>query len=262
MYIYYPNENKHQSLKPAIVCIHGGAWSGKKDNTEWNGDYMNVLARYFALKGAVGIIFSYRNIDKPGQDDKVNVNGIEILDLYEDCLAAIRFIRHNANRFGIDVNKIVLLGDSAGGHLASSLGTLDVLRTDEDIKPSYVISCNPITDLNDPVWFKYIGVNTHYEEFKNLNMEERAKLVSPLHNITKDTSPTLLIHGTNDNVVFPRHSIDFYNVMQKLGKDCKLELIEGATHAFILPEYYKDKLTVDKAIGTVDKYLLEKDIYG
>ena len=260
MYMYFPKGHTQQNLRSAIVCIHGGAWGGRKDNSEWNGDYMNVLARYFALSGAVGIIFSYRNVSNPQLDEKMFENGPELLDLYDDCLAALRFIRNNAARFGIDTNKIAVLGDSAGGHLAACLGTLDILRENDDIKPNVVVACNPITDLLDSKWFEYIPKTTHYKEFQDMSIIDRAKLISPLHNITKDTSPTLVIHGISDTVVSPEHSLSFYHKMNEVQNKCEIELIEHAGHAFILPEYYPYKATVMKIIDIVDNYLVEKCI--
>ena len=260
MCMYYPTGHKKEHLKPAVVCIHGGAGSGIKDNSEWNGDYMNTLARYFAIRGAVGIIFSYRNVSNPEQGKDAFENGPELLDLYDDCLGALNFIRNNADRFGIDTNKIAVLGDSAGGHLAACLGTIDILRKKEDLKPNVVVACNPITDLLDSKWFKYIPKTTHYKEFQEMSMIDRARLISPLHNITKDTSPTLVIHGTSDTVVSPEHSLSFYHKMNEVQNKCEIELIEHARHAFILPEYYPYKATVMKAIDIADNYLVKKGI--
>ena len=260
MCMYYPTGHKKENLKSAVVCIHGGAWSGIKDNSEWNGDYMNTLARYFSIRGVVGIIFSYRNVSNPEQGEDAFENGHELLDIYDDCLEALRFIRNNADRFGIDTNKIAVLGDSAGGHLAACLGTLDILRKKEDVKPNVVVACNPITDLLDSKWFKYIPKTTRYKEFQEMSMIDRARLISPLHNITKDTSPTLLIHGTSDTVVSPEHSLSFYRKMNGTHNLCKIELIAGAGHAFILPEYYPDKAIVEKAVNVVDNYFIENGV--
>ncbi len=266
VHIYYPEVKKEslidnrKDLKPAIVLIHGGAWGARKDNSDWNGDYMNVLARYLALRGIISIIFSYRNVYNPVVDKDAFESGPQITDLYEDCLMALRYVRENAHTFGIDREKIVVLGDSAGGHLAACLGTLDIMRSVEDIKPYAVIACNPITDLTDEAWFKYIPSSTYNSIYSNLSRIERAKLISPLHNITKSTSETFVIHGTSDTVVLPSHSIMFYEKMQESGNRCKLELIEGAKHAFILPEYYEDKEMVYNAISLVDDYLVDKEI--
>ena len=260
MHLYFPKVHNTEELKPAVVLIHGGAWGGRKDNSDWNGDYMNASARYFAMRGAVGINFSYRNVYNPRQEEKLFENGPELIDLYADCLAALRYIRSNYKKIGVDVDKIAVIGDSAGGHLASCPGTLDILRGSDDIKPAFVVACNPITDLTDPKWFCYVGAKTRHSEFEGMSREEMAKLVSPIYNITPSSSPMLVIHGTEDTVVSPSHSTKFYEELVKAGVECRLSLIEGAGHAFVLPEYYPDKKTVLKAIDIIDDYFCENKI--
>lgn len=260
MHVYFPPCHNNKDLKPVIICIHGGAWGGRKDNTEWNGDYMNTLARYFAIRGAIGITFSYRNVYNPRKEAELFNNGPELFDLYDDCLAALRYIRKSSKELGIDINKIAVIGDSAGGHLAACLGTLDILRKADDIKPAFVIACNPITDLTDPQWFEYVSNKTRYSEFSNLSREDRANLISPIYNITQESSQMFVIHGTDDTVVAPRHSVEFYENMIKVNDKCRLELIEGASHAFILPEYYPDKGIVLKSIKIIDNYFCNNGI--
>lgn len=183
---------------------------------------MNALARYFAMQGAVGIPLSYRNVYDPREEKELFEKGPELLDLYADCLAVLRYIRSNCKNFGIDTNKIAVIGDSAGGHLATCLGTLDILRSSDDIKPVFVVACNPITDLTDPKWLCYVGAKTRYSEFESLDLKDRAMLVSPIYNAARSSSPMLVIHCTNDTVVSPMHSIKFCEKM--LAADASLLL--------------------------------------
>ena len=259
MDFYYPQNNDKSILKPAIVCIHGGAWSGRVDNSHWNGDYMNVIARYYAMYNVIGVNISYRNIFNPIDKKTEFENEYEIFDLYKDCLDALWFVMNNAHQYGIDKNKVAVIGDSAGGHLALCVGTLDIFRNEDDVKPYAVIACNPITDLNDEKWYKYIQQNSKQCEFANTSKNERARILSPLHNISKNTVHTLLIHGTSDSVVNIEHTLNFYNKSKQINS-CEMHSLIGADHAFILPEYYKDRNITLNALNVIDKYLRKYEI--
>jgi acetyl esterase/lipase len=221
---YIPNSNKP---KPAVVCIHGGAWSGRADNQAWDGDYIGAVAKHFATLGFVGVSIGYRNRDEKNT----------ILDLYEDCLLAVRYIVENAGDLGIDKNKIIILGDSAGGHLALCLATKN------DFSPYMTIACNPITDMLDPKWLVYV---------ENQN-QQIAHSLSPLYHVNNLKSKTVLLHGDADEIVDISHSIRFYELANK--ELCSLEIIPNANHAFILPGYYKDKEITEKAIAIIEKII-------
>ena len=91
---------------PAIVCIHGGGWQkGSKIN------HRNV-AQALAARGFVTASISYRLSGEAQFPAHI-----------QDCKAAVRFLRANAKEYGIDSDKIGVIGHSAGGHLAALLGT-------------------------------------------------------------------------------------------------------------------------------------------
>jgi acetyl esterase len=108
--IFYssPEKLKQGDKRTAVVFIHGGGW------VNGGTDVFFMHARYFALRGAVGFSIEYRLV-KP--------NGPYVADCLADCKSAIRYLRAHAKELGIDPNKIVVIGDSAGGHLTDCLGT-------------------------------------------------------------------------------------------------------------------------------------------
>lgn len=250
--------------RPAVVCIHGGAWSGWRggDCTNWDGGIFAPHARYFAARGAVAVTISYRNVFRPGKEQAEFEKGPSLFDLYSDCRSAVRYLRQHAEQFGIDLNRIAVIGDSAGGHLAACLGTID--RFDEpgedrsvSALANLVIACNPITDLTDTNWLAYVPVTSRaWEGNQPLTRVDRAKAISPLWNISTASAPTLVMHGLADRVVNPSHSEEFQRRLQQAGVRCELNLIPGASHAFILLGYRSTGAEFLAAKSTVDRFLV------
>ena len=252
-----------KELRPAVVCIHGGAWSGWRggDWQTWDGGILVPHARYFSARGAVGVTISYRHVLRPAKDKAAFEKGPSLFELYADCRSAVRYLRQNAERLGIDPKRIAVIGDSAGGHLAACLGTID--RFDEPGEDKSVsamanltIPCNPITDLLDPKWLDYVPETPRaWEGDKPLSREARAKAISPLWNVTSSSAPSLLLHGLADGVVAPAHSSDLQKRMQKAGIRSELSTLPGASHAFILLGYRSTGSEFLAVMRTVDRFL-------
>lgn len=161
-----------------------------------------------------------------------------------DCKSAVRYLRRHAGELGIDRDKIVVVGESAGGHLAAALGTVEQFDDPLDdatisAVPNILVLLNPITDLT-----------TRWGE----GMGQLAQALSPLHHISKRTPPTLLIHGDADSVVDLRHSRIFHERMVELGNSSTLVVLPGADHAFAILKYGPDRFSI-RAIIEIDKYL-------
>ena len=251
--------------RPAVLCIHGGAWSGWKggDVTAWDGSVFAPHARYFAARGAVAVNISYRNVVQPGKDKAGFAAGNSLFDLQSDCRSAIRYLRQHADQFGIDPQRIAVIGDSAGGHLAATLGNIDRYDApgeDRSISgmANLVIACNPIVDLLDPAWITYVHETpSAWEGDKPLaSREERAKAISPLWNVSPASPPTLIIHGLKDSVVLPRHATDFHEALKKAGVDSEISLLPEASHAFILLGYRTHGGDFLSVMRTVDRFLV------
>lgn len=193
--------------------------------------------------------------------------GSSIGDCYADCASAIRYIRTHAGDLGVDPKRIAVLGDSAGGHLAAALGTLkgcDDPNDDPSISavPDAMILCNPIVDMTDAAWVKFIiggaalGKNPKPEDLRPTAAQlEEAKRYSPLYQVRPKQPPTLLMHGLNDRVVLPDQARAFAEAMQKAENRCDLRLIEGAKHSFIITNYTAPEPTIVDAISTADRFL-------
>jgi acetyl esterase/lipase len=210
------------------VFIHGGGWGAG------NPDQWFPQCRYFALRGLVGISVQYC----------LKSDTTTVAECVTDCKSAIRYLRRNAGGLGIDPEKIVVVGESAGGHLAASLGTIagyDEPGEDSAVSavPNALVLLNPITDLTTR-WGEGLG--------------DKAKSLSPLHHISKKAPPTLLIHGDADQVVGLQHARSFHEKMIAVGNRSQLIVFPGADHAFAIFKYGPDD-TVLRAIIEMDKHL-------
>ncbi len=198
--------------KPAIVFFFGGGWnSGSPSQFEGQ-------ARHFAKRGMIAVLADYRVKSR---------QGVKVVECVKDAKAAIAWVRENAERMGIDPNKIAASGGSAGGHLAASTGTISGFGSDE--RPNAMILFNPACTLAPIADWQPPRSNA---ELAIERLGADAKEISPAHHIGPHTPPTLILHGTKDTTVPYASVIAFESVMKKEGRPCKLVGYEGAGHGF------------------------------
>jgi acetyl esterase/lipase len=163
-----------------------------------------------------------------------------IPEALEDVRLAVRYIRGNAERFGVDPQRLGVYGYSAGGHLSLMLGTASdegnpqaedpVLRTGDRVQA--VVAVVAPTDLRIMVW-KAPDHLPAYDRFPALDLPvAEAARVSPLLQVTADDAPTLLIAGDADDLVPVKHSRDIQAAFQDKGVTSQLVEIAGAGHGF------------------------------
>lgn len=163
----------------------------------------------------------------------------------EDVQRAVRFVRHNATRYGINPNRIGGSGGSSGGHLVSLLGTMDGAGDPDDPDPvnrqSAKLQCvvaraAPIdlsqmspTNGADAVAL-FLGVAATQPLTKNSAEYKTVWAASPLSYVTADDAPFLLVHGDADATVPFRQSEVMETALKKAGVAVKLLRIEGGEH--------------------------------
>lgn len=253
---YFPRNYDKNSKYPVFMVIHGGGWASRnvmKDQEKWSGDYLGFLARYYADKGFISVVTTYGLLKREGQDEEK-----QLFDLYADCQDAMNYVADHADEYGADLTNVTLLGESAGGHLAAAMATNSFYENRLPLRTAILV--NPITNLYYDKW----GNNTPNSSTRPLlqgkDKNEINKMLSPLQNITENTPNVLLIHGSVDSVVDLSHSTMFNDKMAQMGSKSELHVINGANHAFLLREYYKNVDHTNVGVKIIDDYFAKYSI--
>ncbi|MDF1755659.1 MAG: alpha/beta hydrolase [Verrucomicrobiales bacterium] len=229
--LYRPKSAGSSETLPAIVCIHGGGW--------WRGERRNHanLAKALAAKGYVAATITYRLSGEAPFPAQIH-----------DCKAAVRFLRANAEKYGINPDKIGAIGLSAGGHLTALLATsggVEALEGDggNPDQSSTIQAAVPLgaqTDFRrhhqniekspaDPpgdkpnIWLQFMGARPS-------EAPEKWKLAAPITHLDADDPPIYFITGEKDNET--THAGKFRKQMDELEIPNGLKVIPGAPHAF------------------------------
>lgn len=219
LWIYKQETTKANESRPAIVFFFGGGWrSGSPAQFQHH-------CRYLAKQGMVAITADYRVLQR---HETLADRAVA------DAKSAIRYVRKNADRLGIDPNRIVAAGGSAGGHLAACtdlVKTLDENGEDRNIssRPNAVAMFNPA--LMIAPW----GA-VDFDQEKADDIATRTGVppqeISPIHQLTKDAAPSIIFHGRADTTV-PYLTVEAYaKEAMRLGNQCELVGYEGEPHGF------------------------------
>ncbi len=224
--MYIPEEGENKKI--AVLAIHGGSWFAvTQDSDTWDGSWMNYQAQYYFDKfGYTTAAISYRGINLTGETI--------VFDLEKDCKDAIAFMREKA-----DFDKLIIMGDSSGGHLAVELGL------DDEVGADIIVAANPVLDLTKPGW----GFTT--------KTEEDLVKASPSFNTKKTDTKFLVMHGNKDAVVDHEISEKFCEDMTALGTDATYLELDGCDHAFILSRYQSTDEMINTFMGMIDAYLAD-----
>ena len=193
--------------RPVLIFIHGGGWTkGKKE------DYLVYLID-FANKGYITASVSYRLVPEAHYPAPV-----------EDVKCAVRWIRAHAADYMIDPDKIAVIGGSAGGYLALMIGYLaDVPELNGPCLEDTISSrIQAVVDLYGPVDLTTEYARTHKTVINFLDqpydsIPQIYEQASPYTHITKDDPPTLIFHGTIDELVPVSQSDSLKKKLDRLG---------------------------------------------
>jgi len=181
----------------------------------------------------VGISVEYRLVQKG--------SGSTVFDCVKDSRSAMRYVRAHAAELGVDPQKIVANGGSAGGHLAAGTALFDgVDEAGEDTK----VSCVPVALV---LFFPVI--DTSKEGYGAGKIGERWREISPLHRVKPGAPPTIIFHGTGDTVTPFKGAQEFQEAMRKAGNRCELVVNEGGVHGYLMRDraIYEDTLRKTEA---------------
>ncbi|HCD34152.1 MAG TPA: peptidase S9 [Phycisphaerales bacterium] len=207
--VYFPPDHKVTDKRPAIVFYFGGGW------TSGNMDHFKRQSLRLAQLGMVAITPDYRTKKR---------HGTPPFDCVADAKSAMRWVRKNAAKLGVDAERIVAGGGSAGGHLAAAcalIKSFDDPQDDVSISPVPValVLFNPVID-NGPGGYGHDRIKDKYPEF------------SPLHNITQNAPPTLIMLGDKDKLIPVATMEEYKKRMQQVGSECEVIIYKDQGHGF------------------------------
>ena len=237
LYLFKPEGHQAGDKRPAIVFFFGGGWNGGSPKQ------FEPHARYLASRGMVAIVADYRVKSRQKTSP---------FECVKDGKSAVRWLRKNAGRLGIDPSRLAAGGGSAGGHVAAATGTFPGLEEEgEDTSvsslPNALVLFNPVFD-NGPTGYGHSRVKDRFRE------------ISPIHNLSKKTPPTIVFLGTKDKLVPVATAQRYKELMEKSGGRCDLHLYKDQPHGFFNgpdrggsfnPYYLKTVTAMDKFLASL-----------
>lgn len=222
MDVFQPQDDANGA---AVLFMVSGGWY-----SHW-APPQQAAARFRPLTDAGFTVFAVRHGSSPK---------FSIPEAVEDVRRSVRFVRANAERFGIDAARLGVFGSSAGGHLSLMLATTadegDADATDEVLRASSrvhaAVALVAPSDLRIMVWEAPQSLPA-YRRFPALNLDlAQAEQHSPLVHASGGDAPTLLIAGDQDDLVPIHHSQQMAAALQQHQVPCRLLTIPGAGHSF------------------------------
>lgn len=244
--------------KPAVLYFPGGGFT--------SADHEKFLEMRYALAcaGYVVAACEYRAVPN------------KFPALLEDAKAAVRWMRAHASEFGVDADRIGLLGDSAGGYVVQMAGATngeknwdvgDFKEVSSDVQA--VVSIYGISDLttigegignenvhasaavtealllNGPAFKDFAGASVNADP-------QKAKAASPIGQVDGTEPPFLLMHGSGDKVVSPLQSKKMFEALQNKKVEAEYVLVRGAEHGD-LPWYQPG--VISRVVNFFDRHL-------
>ena len=227
IYIHYPPGWKASDTRPAIIFFFGGGWTGGRI------EQFQPQAEYFASRGLVAARADYRVKSRDGVTPDKCV---------EDARSAVRWLRRNAKELGIDPQKLIASGGSAGGHLAACMMIRKSVEAEGDdlsisTVPQAMVLFNPVLSFD------------HEQMIGRINGDkELARRISPTLHLDKSSPPALILFGTNDKLKI--FGDEYWKKAEALGVRADKYLAEGQGHGFFNKSPWTERTTI-----AADKFL-------
>ena len=209
LHVFNPKDHKASDRRPAIVFFFGGGWNGGTPKQ------FEPHCTYLASRGMVAITAEYRVKSR---------NKTTPFECVKDGKSAIRWVRANAVKLGVDSKRVAAGGGSAGGHVAAATGNcLGLEEEGENLKvsskPDVLVLFNPVYDNSS-------------KGYGHDRVKPRWKEISPMHNIRQGAPPTIVFLGTKDKLIPVSTAQEYEKRLVAVGSRSELHLYKGATHGF------------------------------
>ncbi|MFF5176364.1 alpha/beta hydrolase [Micromonospora sp. NPDC000089] len=208
--IYLPRPE--QATGAAMLVLPGGAYTflSEKSGVQYG--------QWLASEGIVGIVVNFR----------LGSAGYHHEALLADAWKSLALVHSRADEWGIDRDRIGVIGSSAGGHLASMMltGTSNDVR--QQIRPALGVLCYPVISLRDPL--------AHDETRGNFlgdqaNDEERQLIFSGDYQVDERVPPCFIWHTLEDKEVNALNAVQFAEALHRSGISYELHIYETGPHA-------------------------------
>ncbi|WP_026461526.1 alpha/beta hydrolase [Adhaeribacter aquaticus] len=218
--VYLPA--KENASGAAVVICPGGSYKV----IVFQGEGVST-AKEFAKNGIAAFVLKYRLPNDTLQTDKT-------ISPLQDAQQAIKLVRENATKYGIDANKVGIVGFSAGGHLASTAAThfakpLIENAKNTNLRPDFQVLVYPVISMQERL--------THADSKTNLLGKNPTKEVEDLYSnelqITNNTPPTYLTHAADDKLVDVDNSIAYFQKLRRNNVDVEMHIYPKGGHGFI-----------------------------
>ena len=234
--VYLPE--KQDAFKTAVIICPGGGYGALAMGHEGR-DIAKTLNQY----GITAFLLKYRLPDAACMEDK------SIAPL-QDAQRALQLLREKAKEWDIDSSKIGVIGFSAGGHLAASLGTHFNHPEIENnqlvsLRPNFMLLIYPVISFADSL--------THHGSRNNLigNPAAEAQVFkfSNEFQVTALTPPAFLVHAANDDAVNVENSLVFFRALKKYKIPAELHIYQAGGHGFGMHNPTSKDLWMERAIN-------------
>lgn len=210
--VYQPADSVKTDMA-ILVCPGGGyrVLSIGQEGYEW--------AEHLTKRGITTVVLSYRM--------PMGVTEVPLSDATE----AMRLIRENASSWGINPNKVGIMGSSAGGHLASTIAT----HNDAATRPNFQILFYPVISMNKEM--------THLDSHNCLIGENASRDMENLYSnelqVSSDTPPAIILLSDDDFLVPPRNSAEYYLALKKAKVKASMHVYPSGGHGWGCGKWFK-----------------------
>ncbi|MFC5412713.1 alpha/beta hydrolase [Larkinella bovis] len=210
---------KNKATGAAIMVIPGGGYSILAYGHEGE-----EMAKWFNERGIAAFVLKHRL-----PDDRTQTNKHEVP--LADAMQGMKLIRQHAAKWGINADRLGVIGFSAGGHLASTLSTHYHRGpgASEDAKPNFAILMYPVVTFGTKA---HVGSREKLLG-KNASPEQVAYYSNELQ-VDEKTPPTFLVHAEDDKGVPVENSIDYYLALKKFNVPAEMHLYPTGGHGYAL----------------------------